>query len=167
MAQVESSGKPEAIREKIVQGMLSKYFGEICVLGQPFFKDPDKTVGVLLKDSSAEIKRYTRFEVGEGIEVKKVEIGVRYNFGLLKVGKDKTYAGGNYIFPDGKISRPHLTVLALPTSCGQTRTAFRLSIPYVRQAVGVLRDANFLRQFVRSEGIEPPTLWFEARYSIH
>lgn len=41
---------------------------------------------------------------GFGIAVKSVEIGVRYNFGLLKVGKDKTYLGTNYIFPDGKNS---------------------------------------------------------------
>lgn len=41
---------------------------------------------------------------GFGIDVKSVEIGVRYNFGLLKVGKDKTYLGTNYIFPDGKNS---------------------------------------------------------------
>lgn len=41
---------------------------------------------------------------GFGIDVKSVEIGVRYNFGLLKVGKDKTYLGANYIFPDGKNS---------------------------------------------------------------
>lgn len=41
---------------------------------------------------------------GFGIDVKSVEIGVRYNFGLLKVGKDKTYLGTNFIFPDGKNS---------------------------------------------------------------
>lgn len=41
---------------------------------------------------------------GFGIDVNSVEIGVRYNFGLLKVGKDKTYLGTNYIFPDGKNS---------------------------------------------------------------
>ena len=41
---------------------------------------------------------------GFGIDIKSVEIGVRYNFGLLKVGKDKTYLGTNYIFPDGKNS---------------------------------------------------------------
>jgi hypothetical protein len=54
---------------------------------------------------SGDFKKFdTGIVAGFGIEVKKVEIGVRYNFGLLKVGKDKTYAGGNYIFPDGKNS---------------------------------------------------------------
>lgn len=46
----------------------------------------------------------TGLMAGFGIDVKSVEIGVRYNFGLLKVGKDKTYLGTNYIFPDGKNS---------------------------------------------------------------
>lgn len=46
----------------------------------------------------------TGIVAGFGIEVKAVEIGVRYNFGLLKVGKEKTYLGTNYIFPDGKNS---------------------------------------------------------------
>jgi hypothetical protein len=46
----------------------------------------------------------TGLMAGFGIDIKSVEIGVRYNFGLLKVGKDKTYLGTNYIFPDGKNS---------------------------------------------------------------
>ena len=54
---------------------------------------------------SGDFKKFdTGIVAGFGVEVKKVEIGVRYNFGLLKVGKDKTYSGGNYIFPDGKNS---------------------------------------------------------------
>jgi elongation factor Ts len=72
MAQAETSGKPVEIREKIVQGQLNKHFAEICLLGQPFFKDPDKTIGVLLKEKQATIVRFTRFEVGEGIEVVKL-----------------------------------------------------------------------------------------------
>jgi elongation factor Ts len=72
MAQAESSGKPVAIHEKIVQGQLNKHFAEICLMGQPFFKDPDKTIGVLLKEKQATIVQFTRFEVGEGIEVVKL-----------------------------------------------------------------------------------------------
>ncbi len=72
MAQAETSGKPVAIHEKIVQGQINKHFAEICLLGQPFFKDPDKTIGVLLKEKQATIVRFTRFEVGEGIEVVKL-----------------------------------------------------------------------------------------------
>lgn len=71
MAQAEGSGKNEAIREKMVEGQLRKYFAEICVVGQPFFKEPDKAISVLLKENAAELVRYIRFEVGEGIEVKK------------------------------------------------------------------------------------------------
>lgn len=72
MAQVESSGKPQAIKEKIVEGQLNKHFSEICLMGQAFFKDTDKTIGVLLKEKQANILRFTRFEVGEGIEVAKL-----------------------------------------------------------------------------------------------
>jgi hypothetical protein len=54
---------------------------------------------------SGDFKKFdTGIVAGFGIEVKKVEVGVRYNFGLIKVGKDKTYSDGNYIFPDGKNS---------------------------------------------------------------
>lgn len=72
MAQAENSGKPANIQEKIVQGQINKHFAEICLMGQPFFKDPDKTIGVLLKEKQASISRFTRFEVGEGIEVVKL-----------------------------------------------------------------------------------------------
>jgi elongation factor Ts len=69
-AQAESSGKPAEIIDKMVQGRLKKYLSEITLLGQPFVKDPDKSVGRLLKDSNASVRRFTRFEVGEGIEKK-------------------------------------------------------------------------------------------------
>jgi len=69
-AQAEQSGKPPEIIEKMVQGRLKKYLAEITLLGQRFVKDPDKTVGELLQASKAEVRRFTRFEVGEGIEKK-------------------------------------------------------------------------------------------------
>lgn len=69
-AQAEQSGKPPEIIEKMVQGRLKKYLAEITLLGQPFVKDPDKTVGKLLQASGAQVRRFTRFEVGEGIEKK-------------------------------------------------------------------------------------------------
>jgi elongation factor Ts len=68
----EASGKPESIIEKIVEGKIKKIMNEECLVGQPFFKDPDQTVAALLKSNKAEIVRYTRFEVGEGIDVKKL-----------------------------------------------------------------------------------------------
>ncbi len=72
VAQAESSGKPPEIVEKMIQGRLNKFLGEITLLGQPFVKDPDQTVAKLLDAAGASVKRYVRYEVGEGID-KKVE----------------------------------------------------------------------------------------------
>jgi elongation factor Ts len=70
-AQSADSGKPEAIIEKMVEGRLKKFLAEVTLLGQPFVKDPDQTVEKLLKSAGAEVLRFTRFEVGEGIEKKQ------------------------------------------------------------------------------------------------
>jgi elongation factor Ts len=70
--QAQDSGKPEEIIEKMVNGRVAKFLKEITLLGQPFVKDPDVTVGKLLDNSGAKVVSFTRFEVGEGIE-KKVE----------------------------------------------------------------------------------------------
>jgi len=67
-AQAAESGKPANIVEKMVEGRIKKFFGEITLLGQPFVKDPDQTVGALLKAKGASVARFTRLEVGEGIE---------------------------------------------------------------------------------------------------
>lgn len=67
-AQAESSGKPANIIEKMVEGRIKKFLGEITLVGQPFVKDPDQTVGALLKSKGASAARFARFEVGEGIE---------------------------------------------------------------------------------------------------
>lgn len=72
VAQAESSGKPVDIIEKMIQGRLSKFLGEITLMGQPFVKDPDQSVAKLLAAADAKVTRFVRFEVGEGIE-KKVE----------------------------------------------------------------------------------------------
>lgn len=71
MAQAESSGKAANIVEKMVEGRIKKYLGEITLLGQPFVKDPDQTVGKLVAGKGAKVVRFVRYEVGEGIE--KVE----------------------------------------------------------------------------------------------
>jgi len=70
MAKAESSGKPAEIIEKMVQGQLKKFLGEVTLMGQPFVKDPDKSVAQLLKESSANVLSFHRYEVGEGIEKK-------------------------------------------------------------------------------------------------
>lgn len=71
MAQAEGSGKPANIIEKMVEGRITKYLAEVTLVGQPFVKDPDQSVGQLLKAKGAAVARFVRFEVGEGIE--KVE----------------------------------------------------------------------------------------------
>jgi len=70
-AQASSSGKPEDIIEKMVNGRIKKYVDEVSLLGQPFVKDPTMTIASLLSKQRAEVVRFTRFEVGEGIEKEK------------------------------------------------------------------------------------------------
>ncbi len=70
IAQAESSGKPAEIIEKMIQGRLNKMLAEVTLVGQPFVKDPDQTVGKLLSSANASIAGFIRFEVGEGIEKK-------------------------------------------------------------------------------------------------
>lgn len=65
------SGKPAEIAEKMVVGRMKKFTGEISLTGQPFVKDPNTSVGDLLKSKSADVTTFIRFEVGEGIEKKE------------------------------------------------------------------------------------------------
>lgn len=75
--QALNEGKPEKIVDKMVEGRVEKYYKENCLLEQPFIKDGDTTVGALLLEKVARIgenisiRRFVRYEVGEGIE--KVE----------------------------------------------------------------------------------------------
>ena len=69
--QAAESGKPPEIVEKMVNGRVAKFLKEITLIGQPFVKDPDTTIGKLLKTAGAEVTGFVRFEVGEGIEKKK------------------------------------------------------------------------------------------------
>jgi elongation factor Ts len=70
-AQAAESGKPAEIMEKMVEGRIRKYLSEITLVGQAFVKDPDQTVGKLLKTAGAEVSQFVRYEVGEGIEKKE------------------------------------------------------------------------------------------------
>jgi elongation factor Ts len=70
--QAKGEGKPPEIVAKMVEGRLRKQLAEITLVGQPFVKDPDTTVGKLLGSHGATVQRFVRFEVGEGIE-KKVD----------------------------------------------------------------------------------------------
>ena len=69
--QANDSGKPPEIIEKMVTGRVAKFLKEITLVGQPFVKDPDVTVGKLLKGAGASVVSFIRFEVGEGIEKKE------------------------------------------------------------------------------------------------
>jgi elongation factor Ts len=69
--QAQDSGKPAEIIEKMVEGRLRKWLSEITLVGQPFVKDPDITVGKLLDKAGASVQRFVRYEVGEGVEKKE------------------------------------------------------------------------------------------------
>ncbi|MBI4005084.1 MAG: elongation factor Ts [Gammaproteobacteria bacterium] len=68
IAQAQDTGKPPEIIEKMIGGRLNKFLKEITLLGQPFVKDPDLTVGKLLGDAEAKVNHFIRYEVGEGLE---------------------------------------------------------------------------------------------------
>ena len=70
-AQAINEGKPAEIAEKMVQGRIGKFYGEICLLNQEFVKDSSMKVQDLLKSKDAEIVAFSRFEKGEGIEKKE------------------------------------------------------------------------------------------------
>ncbi len=72
-AQAADTGKPPEIVEKMIEGRIRKYLSENSLTEQAFVKDPDTTVGKLVKAAGATIAGFTRFEVGEGIEVEKVD----------------------------------------------------------------------------------------------
>lgn len=71
MAQAASSGKPQDIIEKMVNGRLKKFLDEVSLQGQPFIKDPDVIISSLLSKNRTKVLSFTRFEVGEGIEKEK------------------------------------------------------------------------------------------------
>ena len=76
-AQALNEGKPEKIVERMVEGRIAKYYKEVCLMEQDFVKNPDITVATLVNEctlASGEkisIRRFVRFECGEGIEKKE------------------------------------------------------------------------------------------------
>lgn len=74
-----NEGKPERVVDKIVEGRLEKFFKEVCLLEQPFIKDPDRTVADLIQEKIATmgenitVRRFARFERGEGSEPQPAE----------------------------------------------------------------------------------------------
>ena len=79
-AQALNEGKPEKIVERMVEGRIEKYYKDVCLLEQPFVKNPDITVQDLINEavlSSGEkisVRRFTRYERGEGIERKASDL---------------------------------------------------------------------------------------------
>ncbi|MBT6352034.1 MAG: elongation factor Ts [Halieaceae bacterium] len=72
-AQAADSGKPAEIVEKMIDGRIRKFLAENSLTEQAFVKDPDQTVGKLVSTADATVLNFTRFEVGEGIDVEKVD----------------------------------------------------------------------------------------------
>jgi elongation factor Ts len=76
-AQAIEEGKPEKIIDKMIDGRIEKYFADVCLMEQPWIKDTDKTIGQLLTEKIVKIgenitiRRFVRFEKGEGIEKKQ------------------------------------------------------------------------------------------------
>lgn len=73
-AQALNEGKPANIIEKMMEGRVKKYYGEVCLLEQPFVKDPSKTItdvineAILVIGEKITVRRFTRYEMGEGLE---------------------------------------------------------------------------------------------------
>ena len=72
-AQPDMAGKPEEIVEKMLGGRISKFLKEVSLTEQPFVKNPDTTVGKLVKDAGAEVQAFVRLVVGEGIEKEETD----------------------------------------------------------------------------------------------
>jgi elongation factor Ts len=77
LAKAKESGKPEPVVQKMVDGQISKWMKEICLMDQAWVKDPDKTIDQVQQELIAKIgenikvRRFVRFELGEGLEKKK------------------------------------------------------------------------------------------------
>lgn len=76
-AQALNEGKPEKIIEKMVEGRIAKFYKDVCLMEQPFVKDPDKTISQLITEKVAKIgenisiRRFVRYELGEGMAKKE------------------------------------------------------------------------------------------------
>ena len=76
----KNAKKPAAIIEKIVEGRVEKFCKEICLLDQPFVKNPDITIAQLLQEATlatgekTTIRRFVRYQLGEGIEKKQSDL---------------------------------------------------------------------------------------------
>ncbi len=92
-AQAINEGKPTKIVEKMVEGRIEKYFKEVCLLEQPFIKDPDITVGQLMTEKitkigeNINIRRFTRYELGEGIQKRQCDLAAEVEAATRNISK--------------------------------------------------------------------------------
>jgi elongation factor Ts len=92
--QAAQEGKSEEIVAKMVAGRLRKYLAEVTLLGQPFVKDPDTTVGKLVAKNGATVNSFIRLEVGEGIEKKQEDFAAEVE-AQVKASKEAKDSGSN------------------------------------------------------------------------
>lgn len=91
--QALNEGKPEKIVEKMVEGRIEKYYKEVCLLEQPFIRDTNITVQQLLTEKVAKIgeniniRRFVRFELGEGIEKKQADFAAEVEAAARNISK--------------------------------------------------------------------------------
>ena len=91
--QVRAEGKPENLIERIVGGKMEKYYSESVLLEQPFVKNPDQTVGEMIIEKVAKIgeniqvRRFVRFQLGEGIEKKQDDFAAEVAAQVQQAGK--------------------------------------------------------------------------------
>jgi len=89
--QALETGKPQNICEKIAEGKMNKWFSEVCLLEQPFVKEDKKTIKDLIAELTAKcgekivIRRFVRFQLGEGIEKVKTDFAAEVAAELAKV----------------------------------------------------------------------------------
>ena len=90
-AQALNEGTPEKIVERMVEGRIEKYYKEVCLMEQPFVKDPDKTIRDLISEATVaigekiSIRRFVRYERGEGIEKRKDDFAAEIAANLEKI----------------------------------------------------------------------------------
>jgi elongation factor Ts len=74
LRQAQESGKPEKFIEQIVQGKMERFYSEVCLLEQPFIKDPEKKVSDVLTEAitrlreKIQVRRFARYLLGEGVQ---------------------------------------------------------------------------------------------------
>ncbi|MCL6634656.1 MAG: translation elongation factor Ts [Peptococcaceae bacterium] len=92
-AQALNEGKPEKIVDKMVEGRIEKFFKEVCLLEQPFIKNPDITVQQLVTEKIARIgeniniRRFARYELGEGLEKRTSDLAAEVEAATRNVCK--------------------------------------------------------------------------------